>query len=65
LLRQKYKKDDIIGIHSQRAREMILKAIKFDRVTKTDKIGNLYHDKDREWPIPRQTLTNPNIDNVY
>jgi hypothetical protein len=57
--------DDIIGIHSQRAREMILKAIKFDRVTKTDKIGNLYHDKDREWPTSRQTLTNPNMDNVY
>jgi hypothetical protein len=57
--------DDTIGIHSQRAREMVLKAIKFDRVTKTDKIGNLYRDKDKEWPVPRQTLTNPNMDNVY
>lgn len=57
--------DDTIGIHSQRALEMVLKAIKFDRVTKTGKIGNLYRDLDQVWPVPRQYLTYPNMDNVY
>lgn len=57
--------DDTIGIHSQRAREMILRLIKYDRITKTGKIGNLYSGVDGAWPRPRQYFTYPNMSNVY
>lgn len=57
--------DEVIGIHSQRAADMILKLIQFDRVTKTDRIGNLYLDVYEEWPRPRGYFTNPDRDNIY
>lgn len=58
--------DDVIGIHSQKANELIQKLIVADTITYTDKIGNLYYDKDRAWPTPRGEKTYPNFDdNVY
>jgi len=57
--------DDTVGLHSQRAREMVLKLIKFDRVTETDLVGNLYTDKHTKQLSERDILSNPNMDNVY
>lgn len=52
--------------HTAKAVELIQKLIKFDSVTQSDKIGNLYFDKDRIWPTPRGEKTYPNLDdNVY
>lgn len=51
--------------HTQKAVELVQKLIKFDKVTATDKIGNLYSDKDKVWPPPRGVYTYPNMDNVY
>lgn len=52
--------------HSAKAAELIQKLIKFDKITKTDKLGNLYTDKDIIWPNPRGYFTYPDTDNnVY
>ena len=51
--------------HTGKAAELIQILIKYDKVTRTDKIGNLYTDKDRAWPPLRGEKTYPNIDNVY
>lgn len=51
--------------HQAEARKLVLTLIKFDRGTETDKIGNLYINKDRKWPPSRSLFANPNMDNVY
>ena len=51
--------------HTAKAAELIQKLIAFDKVTKSDIIGNLYTDKDRIWPTPRGFFTYPDMDNVY
>jgi len=51
--------------HTGKAAELIQRLIKFDKVTTSDKIGNLYQDKYRAWPTPRGERTYPNMDNVY
>ena len=62
-----HQEDDMTSTHhTGKATELIQKLIKFDKVTQTDKIGNLYSDKDRVWPPPRGYFTYPNTeDNVY
>lgn len=62
-----HQEDDMTSSHhTGKAVELIQKLIKFDSVTHTDKIGNLYSDKDRIWPPPRGYFTYPNTDdNVY
>jgi len=61
-----HQEDDMTSSHhTGKAVELIQKLIKFDKVTVTDKIGNLYTDKDRVWPTPRGFFTYPNMDNVY
>jgi len=62
-----HQEDDMASSHHTiKAAELIQKLIKFDKVTITDKIGNLYSDKDRIWPSPRGYFTYPNTDdNVY
>lgn len=57
--------DGAAGIHTQLAGSLIQKLIVGDTVTATDKIGNLYYDKDRVWPPLRGESTYPNMDNVY
>lgn len=57
--------DEVIGIHSQRAKEMVLTLIQFDSITTSDKTDNLYRNRDREWPKDRTILTYPNMGNVY
>jgi hypothetical protein len=55
--------------HTVKAAELIQKLIQFDTVTASDKIGNLYYDKDKLayplWPSGRKFFTYPNMDNVY
>jgi hypothetical protein len=55
--------------HTGKAAELIQKLIQFDTVTASDKIGNLYYDKDKLayplWPPGRGFFTYPNMDNVY
>jgi hypothetical protein len=52
--------------HTAKAAELIQRLIKFDKVTQSDKIGNLYRDRDRVWPPPRGYFTYPDTDNnVY
>ena len=61
-----HQEDDMTSSHhTAKAAELIQKLIKFDKVTQSDKIGNLYSDKDRIWPQPRGFFTYPNMDNVY
>lgn len=61
-----HQEDDMTSSHHMsKAAELIQKLIKFDKVTHTDKIGNLYSDKYRIWPTPRGEKTYPNMDNVY
>jgi len=62
-----HQEDDMLtSHHTQKAAELVQKLIKFDKVTTTDKIGNLYRDKYRVWPTPRGYFTYPNLDdNVY
>ena len=62
-----HQEDDMTSSHhTGKAAELIQKLIKFDKVTVSDKIGNLYTDKDRVWPTPRGFFTYPNTeDNVY
>jgi hypothetical protein len=61
-----HQEDDMASSHhTAKAAELIQKLIKFDKVTNTDKIGNLYQDKYRVWPTPRGEKTFPNMDNVY
>lgn len=57
--------DEVIGVHSQKANELIQKLIVADTITNSDLIGNLYSDKDRIWPTPRGFFTFPSMDNVY
>jgi len=57
--------DDVIGIHSQKANELIQKLIVADTVTNSDYIGNLYTDKARIWPTPRGDKTYPDMGNVF
>ncbi len=51
--------------HTMKSKELIQALIKFDTVTSTDKIGNLYTDKDRIWSSPRGYFTYPDMNNVY
>lgn len=61
-----HQEDDMVSSHhTQKAAELIQTLIKFDKVTTTDKIGNLYSDRDRVWPPPRGSFTYPDMDNVY
>jgi len=62
-----HQEDDMTSSHhTSKAAELIQKLIKFDKVTQSDKIGNLYSDKDKMWPTPRGYFTYPNTDdNVY
>jgi len=62
-----HQEDDMTSSHhTGKAAELVQKLIKFDKVTQSDKIGNLYSDKDRIWPPPRGYFTYPNTDdNVY
>jgi hypothetical protein len=61
-----HQEDDMKSTHhTAKAAELIQKLIKFDKVTHTDVIGNLYRDKSRIWPIPRRQFTYPDMDNVY
>lgn len=61
-----HQEDDMTSSHhTQKAVELIQKLIKFDTVTASDKIGNLYYNKDRIWPTPRGYFTYPSMDNVY
>ena len=61
-----HQEDDMTSSHhTAKAAELIQKLIKFDSVTQSDKIGNLYTDKDRIWPTPRGEKTFPSMDNVY
>jgi len=61
-----HQEDDMTSSHhTTKAAELIQKLIKFDKVTTTDRIGNLYSDKDRIWPPLRGDKTYPNMDNVY
>jgi len=58
--------DDMVSSHhTGKAAELIQILIKFDKVTKSDKIGNLYTDKDRIWPPPRGLFTYPQESNIY
>lgn len=57
--------DDVIGIHSQKANELIQKLIVADTITNSDYIGNLYRDVDGVWPSPRGEKTYPNVGNVF
>lgn len=50
--------------HTAKAAELILKLIKFDKVTSSDKIGNLYRNLEADIS-PRGYFTNPSMDNVY
>ncbi|TES90643.1 MAG: hypothetical protein E3J87_09585 [Candidatus Cloacimonadota bacterium] len=62
-----HQEDDMTSSHhTAKAAELIQKLIKFDKVTVSDKIGNLYTDKYRVWPKPRGYFTYPDFDNnVY
>ena len=61
-----HQEDDMTSSHhTGKAAELIQKLIKFDKVTVSDKIGNLYTDKDRVWPPSRGFFTYPNMDNIY
>jgi len=62
-----HQEDDMVSSHhTAKAAELIQKLIKYDKVTVTDKIGNLYSDKDRIWPKPRGYFTYPDTENnVY
>lgn len=62
-----HQEDDMTSSHhTGKAAELIQKLIKFDKVTNSDLIGNLYFDKARVWPPPRGFFTYPNTeDNVY
>lgn len=53
--------DDVVGIHTQLANELTQKLILHDRKPHTDKLGNLHHGI-REWPPPRRSQTNFDID---
>jgi hypothetical protein len=57
--------DDVAGLHTQQAADLIQKLIVADKVTDTDYIGNLYQDRGRIWPRDRDLLTNTDISNVY
>jgi len=61
-----HQEDDMASSHhTQKAAQLIQTLIKFDKVTKSDKIGNLYSDRDMMWPTPRGFFTFPDMDNVY
>ena len=61
-----HQEDDMTSSHhTGKAAELIQKLIKFDKVTQSDKIGNLYSDKDRIWPPPRGPFTYPQESNIY
>jgi len=61
-----HQEDDMTSSHHiGKAAELIQRLIKFDKVTNSDLIGNLYSDKARLWPTPRGEKTYPNMDNVY
>ena len=64
-----HQEDDMTSSHhTQKAAELIQKLIKFDRVTASDLIGNLYVNKDRIsplWPPGRGLKTYPDMNNVY
>ena len=62
-----HQEDDMTSSHhTGKAAELIQKLIQYDSITVSDKIGNLYSDKDRIWPPPRGYFTYPNTDdNVY
>ena len=51
--------------HTQKAAELILKLIKYDKITQSDKLGNLYLDRDGIWFEPRKYFTYPDMGNVY
>ena len=53
--------------HTQKAAQLILTLIKYDKVTTSDKLGSLIKDRSGEgsWPNPRGYFTYPNLDNVY
>ena len=51
--------------HAQKARELIMTLIKFDRITDSGKLGNLYRNEEI-WPPDRSYFTYPDIENnVY
>ena len=65
-----HQEDDMTSSHhTGKAAELIQQLIKFDTVTASDKIGNLYYDRDKLdgplWPPGRKYFTYPNMDNVY
>ena len=61
-----HQEDDMTSSHhTGKAAELIQRLIKFDKVTQSDKIGNLYFDKDRIWPPLRSEKTYPDMGNVY
>ena len=51
--------------HTAKAAELIQRLIQFDKITRSDKLGNLYSNRYWEWPNPRGFSTYPNLDNVY
>ena len=57
--------DEVIGLHSQIAADLIQKLIVFDTITDSDYIGNLYRDKGRLWPRDRDLLTDIPTANIY
>ncbi len=59
--------DDVAGLHTQEATDLVQKLIVADTITNTDKIGNLYRRKHGYgvWPYGRPWLTRTDISNVY
>jgi len=51
--------------HQAEAVKLIQALITSDTITDTDKIGNLYSDRERQWPPQRPYLVNFSDDNIY
>ena len=65
-----HQEDDMTSQHhTQKASELIQQLIKFDTVTASDKLGNLYYNKDTLayplWPPGRGFFTYPQESNIY
>lgn len=50
--------------HAQKARELIVTLLKFDRITDSGKLGNLY-SSGSTWPPDRSFFTYPSDSNIY
>ena len=57
--------DGTSQVHQQEARRLVQALVIADTIGDTDKIGNLYQDKDREWPPTRPGLVAYKDGNIY